>query len=58
MAMASLPSKSMVLVGLKSDDVPSLVDANIVLPLLLSNGLAWPILDFILDHDDEVSYFP
>ena len=58
MALASLPSKSMVLVGLKSDEVPTLVDANIVLPLLLSNGLGWPILDFILDYDDKLSYFP
>jgi hypothetical protein len=47
MALASLPSKSIVLVGLKSDEVPTLVDANIVLPLLLSNGLGWPILHFI-----------
>jgi hypothetical protein len=29
-----------------------------VLPLLLSNGLGWPILDFILDYDDKLSYFP
>ena len=47
MALASLASISMVLVGLKSDEVPIFVDANIVFPLLLSNGFGWPILLFI-----------